>query len=188
MPDSLLIDNNGARILKRVPTIVQGLYWAELLIPNSDFSLRAVSKGSLERYTLEEQASMFKYLTSHKEAPSNQCGKLTFDLFKLVKEIPKDNTTLEDLEKKLGHSLPVVTTKPAPEPEGRRRVEASSKISRPGKGTATGKVWDIADSLVIDGELPEKLAVVSKCVEQGIHPSTAGVQFSKWKRYISEQK
>jgi hypothetical protein len=55
---------------------------------------------------------------------------------------------------------------------------------RPSAGTATGKVWEICDSLIGKGDVtPTRKAVIEACEAceaQDINPATAGVQYGKW--------
>lgn len=67
-------------------------------------------------------------------------------------------------------------------------------VTRPKAGTATGKVWEIADSIfekyrseVEIGSMSSidmkqlRAEIIQKCTEAGINPATAQVQFGKWK-------
>lgn len=59
-----------------------------------------------------------------------------------------------------------------------------ANINRPKAGTATGKVWEIADSLVRQGDngavIPTRQTVISCCIRQGIMKGTAQVQYGNW--------
>lgn len=61
----------------------------------------------------------------------------------------------------------------------------SGPVTRPKAGSATGRVWDIADEVrAANPKLSAKelkSLVVAQCEEQGINAGTAGVQFGKWK-------
>ncbi len=87
------------------------------------------------------------------------------------------------------HKIP--TAPIAPPWQGRDSSEPVI-ISRPSAGTATGRVWAIADELVESKAeiIPAtwdskqlKLAVVDQCIAEGINPATAQVQFGKWKKH-----
>lgn len=74
--------------------------------------------------------------------------------------------------------------KAAREPkEPRAPKEPGEASSRPKSGSATGKVWDIADevALTLTDEKALRKSVIDKCVQEGINKSTASVQFGKWK-------
>lgn len=64
----------------------------------------------------------------------------------------------------------------------RQPIAAGTKRNRPSGGT-TGQVWDIADSLVVDGKMPERTAILDACVDAGINRATAATQFASWKRF-----
>lgn len=54
---------------------------------------------------------------------------------------------------------------------------------RPGEGTSTRKVWDIADSLVLQSganTTPTRKAVIDAAVAAGVNKATAGVQYGAW--------
>lgn len=62
----------------------------------------------------------------------------------------------------------------------------SAPATRPKPGTATGKVWDIADAAFeAAGEVTDwkafRAAVTELAKAEGINPGTVGVQFGKWK-------
>jgi len=182
---SILFDNEGLSLLKATPTIPQALYWAEILIPKNDFTIRAIAERSFGMYTEEELKYFYLNTSGRKIAPTMMHGALVQGLIDLCGELPVDNTSVDDLKAQLGRPLPKVSTKPVP--TTKREVQATrsaAKLNRPKEGTATGKVWSIADSFKTSEAIPDKKAVVAACVEQGINPSTAAVQFSKWKRFI----
>lgn len=68
------------------------------------------------------------------------------------------------------HPMPEAPTKPS---AGR------SEGGRPSKG-ATARVWEIASEIA--GQGGDRAAIIAACVAEGINPSTAGTQYSKWKR------
>lgn len=53
---------------------------------------------------------------------------------------------------------------------------------RPGEGTQTRKVWDIADSLAAanNNVTPTRAAVIEAAVKAGVNKATAGVQYGHW--------
>ena len=61
--------------------------------------------------------------------------------------------------------------------------EPGEASSRPKAGSATGKVWDIADEIAatITDEKALRKSVIDKCTQEGINKSTASVQFGKWR-------
>ena len=52
---------------------------------------------------------------------------------------------------------------------------------RPGKGTITGRVWEIADQLLNETGEMDRNAVVKACMEENINMNTASTQYSHWK-------
>ena len=54
--------------------------------------------------------------------------------------------------------------------------------SRPGAGTKTGRVWEIADRLHETSGNADRDAVIRACMEEGINVNTASTQFTYWKR------
>lgn len=66
-------------------------------------------------------------------------------------------------------------------PKEAKPKKEKDPTGRPSTGTATGKVWEIADSLIGKGDVtPARAVVVAACVEAGINPATAGVQYGAW--------
>lgn len=53
---------------------------------------------------------------------------------------------------------------------------------RPGEGTSTRKVWDIADQLAASNNnvTPTRAAVIEAAVKAGVNKATAGVQYGAW--------
>jgi len=60
-------------------------------------------------------------------------------------------------------------------------ITGTPQYPRPGSGTITGKVWDIADQLFTATGEADRIAVVTACVEQMININTANTQYSHWK-------
>ena len=60
-------------------------------------------------------------------------------------------------------------------------------MTRPGEGTLTGRVWEIADALgeTLERE-PSRSEVVEKCVAEGLNVNTAHTQFSLWRKENTE--
>jgi len=57
-------------------------------------------------------------------------------------------------------------------------------ITRPGPGTSTGKVWDIADKISAKLKAPAPRADVLKEAEaSGINAATASTQYGKWRKF-----
>lgn len=81
------------------------------------------------------------------------------------------------------------------ESEATKPEKTITRQDRPKAGTATGRVWDIADSLHSEKYLKEqgqsstywkslRSRVIESCEKEGINPATVQVQFGKWKKSI----
>lgn len=73
---------------------------------------------------------------------------------------------------------------PVDKPTKAKRVTTASGedvFVAPTKG-ATRRVWEIADETCPHGAEIDRAAIIEACVAQGINASTAGTQFSKWKK------
>jgi len=70
------------------------------------------------------------------------------------------------------------TTKPAAEAKPKKEKDPTG---RPSEGTATRKVWDIADKLAeAQGHTPTRGDVIDASVKAGVNKATAGVQYGAW--------
>lgn len=60
----------------------------------------------------------------------------------------------------------------------------SSKIQypRPGRGTKTGRVWEVADLLCPGDERASRQEVIDECLAEGINVNTANTQYSHWSK------
>ena len=67
----------------------------------------------------------------------------------------------------------------APEPI---TSHSKSPYPRPGEGTITGKVWNIADKIQEQTGRAEREAVIKACMEVGININTASTQYSYWRK------
>lgn len=56
--------------------------------------------------------------------------------------------------------------------------------SRPGPGTITGRVWEIADRIYKETGAVNREAVTKACMDEGININTANTQFSYWRKAI----
>jgi hypothetical protein len=55
------------------------------------------------------------------------------------------------------------------------------KYPRPGEGTITGRIWQIADQLAIETGKAEREDVIKACMKEGINPNTANTQYTHWR-------
>ncbi len=57
-------------------------------------------------------------------------------------------------------------------------------VTRPKAGTATGRVWEIADKQSLDaGEPAKRKGVIDAFVAEGGNPSTGATQYGRWRKY-----
>jgi hypothetical protein len=57
-------------------------------------------------------------------------------------------------------------------------------VTRPRSGTATGRVWEIADELSAQAKQPAARADVLKAFEsEGGNPATGATQYGRWKKF-----
>ena len=71
------------------------------------------------------------------------------------------------------------------------KVVVSGKETPAGEKPTRGKtrqVWDIADSLVVDGIAAKRAAIIEACVAAGINAATAATQYAAWVRANKEEK
>lgn len=61
---------------------------------------------------------------------------------------------------------------------------AQNGVTRPRTGTATGRVWEIADALSAQGGKPAARAEVLKAFEaEGGNSSTGATQYGRWRKF-----
>lgn len=79
------------------------------------------------------------------------------------------------------------TQAPTPRKAPVARPEGGSPTpsARPKAGTATGRVWDVADEVLttMPGADPKtvRAEVLKRCTAEGINPATVQVQYGKWR-------
>lgn len=57
-------------------------------------------------------------------------------------------------------------------------------ISRPKDGTATGKIWAIADSLSTEAGAPiNRKPVIEACEKEKLNKATVVTQYSRWRKF-----
>lgn len=76
------------------------------------------------------------------------------------------------------------TPAPAKAPKPPVEKDTQNGVTRPKAGTATGKVWEHADSISKKNKAPAKRGeVIEACTADGINASTAATQYSRWRVY-----
>jgi len=76
--------------------------------------------------------------------------------------------------------LDLLNTLASPEPE-LPNVEIHD-YPRPGNGTITGKIWDIADKYSSSEHRVSRHKVIDACLKEGINVNTANTQYSHWSK------
>ena len=74
----------------------------------------------------------------------------------------------------LSRLLGSVSSEPADRPQ--------YKYPEPGKGTKTGRVWEIADRKYEENKKADWNSVVRACIDEDINVNTASTQYSYWKK------
>lgn len=185
----VLIDNVRLRILKATKTVAQAEFWAEILIPQNDFLVTGTDNRSMAAYTKYELRRMYHNHSGIMLAENFDYGKLCNAVGELARNMEEDETSEEELRDMLGRDLQPIDPTPVPRTPGRRLSDAPAKANRPKEGTATGKVWDIADAITEkNGDTASRTEVVEACGKEGINTSTASTQYAKWrKNHLAEE-
>lgn len=186
----VLIDTERLVFLKATKTIKQAEYWAELLAPTNNFLVTGLLPRDFSSLTHLELRMLYHHTTGEMPSQNIEYKKLVNGVSVLAKDLEDDDTSVEELESRLGKPLPPVDPKPAPEKAGRKpKADTSDKpVNRPAEGSTTRKVWDMADQLYkASGEVPTRGQVMEACEQDGINPSTASTQYGKWKKFINQQ-
>ncbi len=67
-------------------------------------------------------------------------------------------------------------------PEQARIETGGFQYPRPGAGTKTGRVWEIADRILKETGAVDREAVIKACMLEGININTASTQYSHWRK------
>lgn len=204
MANYLVMDNDMMRMVALAPTVLQATYIGEIYCRNTDFSVDSINERRwLSRYTEMELRILYYGITGKglpSSAPYADVLRLVYD--EMMEHLPELNETpVETLIEILGRDLSVNPNPVIPEPDHEARRAAStpkttaSAPKRTGGGGSTGgkpkggttaRVWEIADAILADvGSDDLKLLrsnIIAKCEDEGINSSTAGTQYSKWKK------
>lgn len=154
---------------------------ADIEIPSSDYLIIGPTAEWLEKsFTHDELIKIYAVATDD-EIERALPITLLRRCVALLNCVSINTQTSVELEKVLGRPFRVKKT-PEPEKSLRKKSSKQGGYTRPKMGTATGKVWDIADEMLeANGVIPLKLTVVIACEVAGINPSTAATQYGKWK-------
>lgn len=108
-----------------------------------------------------------------------------------VAEVNAEKKAKKEAEKKAKEDAKAeAKAKKEAEAAAKKAEKAASKmptqngITRPGAGTGTGKVWDIADRLSAETQKPAERGAVIKAAEaEGVNISTASTQYGRWRQF-----
>ena len=135
---------------------------------------------------LEKLNLQYLYWDLTQSNPPEDYAELIQNALKAVQAIEKAPESFDKLMseiKRLGIDLedPTKSTEPkAPKAE----KDPSALPERPKATSMTGLVWQLADEAFerAGNKLPDRNEVIATCEKEGINPSTAAVQWSKWKK------
>lgn len=184
-----VIDTECLKVLKVARTAKQAAYWADILVPVRDYYMNDVAGRSLSVFTENELRHLYANTAQSEAGQRWDYGELITRVLDLIKQQGVDDTSVPELVSKLGHEIKPIDPKPAPEKAGRKPTNLLSGggavATKPKAGTATGRVWEIADTLYKEvGDVPNRNAVIELCIAEGINPATASTQYGKWKKAL----
>jgi hypothetical protein len=191
---SILIDIDKMEILKVVEgrnSVRQCEYWADILIPKSEFYICGELNRDLSHFTLMELQMLYNKAAGAQArfSVSDYSRAIEF-VSTQISQFPIDDTPLSHLEKKLKKPLSTDNVLPAKEKKQSAKAMKDSGVpTRPKEGSMTARVWEAADYYL--GTQPNRDAdgkefrnlIINCCVENGLNPSTASTQFAKWKKH-----
>lgn len=198
----VIINCDTLQFVKVAPDLKRAEYWAEILVP-SHHNYHLVDVGAKKHYsafTEFELRQMHENHTGYFLKKSLTYNELLNLVAMLPEELAVDETDLGTLKEKLGREVEPISLPKGPpvekvkkeiasKPKAEKKPAATSENNgptRPKAGTATGKVWDVADALYNEtGEIPDRKTLIAKCEEQGVKAATVGVQFGKWKKALN---
>jgi len=190
MDRCILIDNEQLCFIKATETVRQAEYWADILLPKRDFIITGESNRDYSCYSNYELRMLY-YNTVGTNVPDNiEYAKMLKGVADLARALILDETSVEDLKKKLGHEVPPVDPRPATEKPRKSSSGTSKPAGRPKEGSTTAKVWLIADQMNANDpglgydSKEFRTCVINECTKDGINPSTAATQFGKWKKHL----
>ena len=191
----VLLDTKTMALIRITETVEQAEYLAEMEIPKShDFLITGTTERDFWCFPEKDLALLLSRLTEKAYGWSDMTVsqfsfKIGEEIHRCIERGEIDKTPVEELEKKLGRKVDPIDPRPSEEERPvsiggrggksrRKPSDPSAPPSRPKAGTATGKVWEIADSM------PEadRAEVIAACEAEGINASTAKTQYGKWRK------
>jgi len=192
---SLLIDIDKMKLLKVVEgedEVLRLEYWADILIPKSEFYVCGDAKRDLSQFTQMELQMLYNNSINADLRMRDYPHALEMVSF-MRDNFKRDDKSLTKLIKKLGKHRKAQTAVPVKEkPEAKSKL-SSSTPTRPKEGTMTVRVWEASDyfyKMPQWGEINSKEFrdyVIQVCVDGGLNRSTASTQFAKWKKFTLAQ-
>lgn len=193
--NSILIDTTVMRVLKVHSDPVCLDYWAEILIPKNDNTVRGYTPNDFNCFSPGDINRLYEETTDRSPHPSLSHEYKIRGIINAINAMPVDTTPLDELKKKLGRPLPLILITSDDEDEEPEKRSYTSRgddtiLKRPAEGTTTGMVWDIADAIAVKsehaiGSKQLRAEIIAECSDEGIHPSTAATQYAKWKKFKS---
>lgn len=181
------------RQIKRLDSItdleqLQYLYWNTTQVaPADDLQTLKKQLAELANNLPEDTTSVEELRSRVPPELLNSDGHLKGELMAQGSQV---EGTLEKGSKAKGKGSKKKATEAATAGDGTTAAPAEAKVKkekdptgRPGEGTATRKVWDIADSLVLqsgNNTTPTRKAVIEAAIAAGVNKATAGVQYGAW--------
>lgn len=127
---------------------------------------------------LEKLPLQYLYWNTCQEVPPEDYGELIQRCLAKIETLPVDPRTVIALEAEVARICPQELTPPEQE-----KKPPLSKPNRPAGTTTTGLVWEIADRVFSEcGNQFDRKKVMEECIKEEINPSTAAVQYGRWKR------
>lgn len=197
----LLIDLDNLAVQKKTETYFQACAWCAILRPSvkHESLVAPMEKRTLAKFTEYELGMLYHNTFKRGVPPTSKYADLLAAVYDAIERMPADTTAQEILdakhrelhpedfvEMKVSTSTPRVAAAEKPAKNNSPKpVSTGSK--RPAEGSVTGRCWALADCLLGDSDLSAvdlkalRASLVEAAVAQGIDPSTASTQFSRWK-------
>jgi len=176
----MLIDRTSLEttsVLKVAP-IKEIIAWSKLFAAEGRTLIGPPLEGrGFAKLTAEELQYLYWNLVQ--QPPPENYPEMIELCLTAVQQIAPDKTPIKQLEAQVLHLEAQAIALENPDKPVPRAV--SDPASRPKEGSATGKVWAIADELSFGTAMATRKAVVDLCVRKGINAATASTQYGKWK-------
>lgn len=128
---------------------------------------------------LSAEELQYLYWNTVQQPPPESYKELIELCLTAIQHIAPDKTPLKQLEAQVAYLEEQTVAQENPDKPIPKAV--SDPASRPKDGSATGRVWAIADELSFGGAMASRKAVVDECIRKGINAATASTQYGKWK-------